>query len=117
MLTKVLGKGAILLKTVLFATLCLLMTTSVLAAADVEAGKAAYDKACRSCHGADGKGNPAIAKAMKVELRALGSKEVQAKSDAELAKDITQGVGKMKPVKMADDQVKNVVAYMRTMKP
>ncbi len=61
-------------------------------------GKAVYDKSCKSCHGADGKGNPAIAKVMKVELRPLGSSEVQAKSDAELKKIITDGTGKMKPI-------------------
>ena len=31
-------------------------------AADAKAGHAAYDKACKSCHGADGVPNPAIAK-------------------------------------------------------
>ena len=42
------------------------------AAGDAAAGKAAYDKACKSCHGADGTANPAIAKSMKVEMKALG---------------------------------------------
>ena len=61
-------------------------------------GKELYAKACRSCHGAEGQGNPAIAKMMKVELRPLGSPEVQSQSDAELKKAITEGKGKMKPV-------------------
>ena len=43
-----------------------------LAAADAAAGKAVYDKSCKSCHGADGAGNPAVAKMMKVEMKALG---------------------------------------------
>lgn len=81
------------------------------------AGKAAYDKACKSCHGADGAGVAAIGKAMKVELRHLGSKEVQAKSDAELKKNITEGVGKMKGVKtLTPKDVDGVVAYVRSMK-
>ena len=40
-----------------------------LAAGDATAGKAAYDKACKSCHGADGTPNAAIAKSMKVEMK------------------------------------------------
>ncbi len=85
--------------------------------ADVAAGKAAYDKACKSCHGAEGKGNPAIAKMMKVEMRALGSSEVQAKNDAAISKDITEGMGKMKGIKsLAAGDVKSVVEFVRTLK-
>jgi hypothetical protein len=54
---------------------------------------------------------------MKVEIPALGSKEVQAKSDAELKKVITEGKGKMKPVAgLSAKQVDNVVAFIRTLK-
>jgi DNA-binding protein YbaB len=54
---------------------------------------------------------------MGVTQKPLASKEVQAKSDADLKKVILEGQGKMKPVagvtaKQADD----VVAYVRTMK-
>ena len=80
-------------------------------------GKTVYAKKCASCHGDKGEGKPAIAKALKVELRHLGAKEVQAKSDAQLAKDVTDGVEKMKPVKgLSADEVKAVVAHMRTLK-
>ena len=41
-------------------------------AADAAAGQAVFDKSCKSCHGADGSGNPNIAKMMKVEMRPLG---------------------------------------------
>jgi mono/diheme cytochrome c family protein len=86
-------------------------------AADAQAGKAAYDRACKSCHGAAGTPNAAIAKAMKVEMRDLGSKEVQAQSDAEIKAIITDGKGKMKPVKtVTGADVDNVVAFMRTLK-
>jgi mono/diheme cytochrome c family protein len=81
-----------------------------------DAGKALYDKKCASCHAKDGAGNPAIAKAMKVELRHLGSKEVQAKSDADLKKDTVEGVGKMKGIKLTDAEWADVLAYMRTLK-
>jgi len=83
---------------------------------DVEAGKAVYDKKCASCHAKDGAGNPGIAKALKVELRHLGSKEVQALSDDELKKVITEGTEKKKPVKgLSDEDLANVIAYVRTL--
>lgn len=87
------------------------------AAGDAAAGKEVYSKRCASCHGAAGEGRDTVAKSLKVQLRHLGSKEVQSKSDADLKKDILDGTGKMKPVagvdaKAADD----VVAYLRTLK-
>ena len=86
-------------------------------AADVKAGQATYEKACKSCHGVDGTHNPAYAKGAKVEMRDLGAPEVQAQSDAQLAKAITAGSGKMKPVaSVTGDSVANVVAFMRTLK-
>jgi mono/diheme cytochrome c family protein len=88
----------------------------VLAAGDAATGKIVYDKKCATCHGPDGAGKDAIAKMMKVTLRPLGSKEVQAKSDAELSKDITAGNGKMKAVVgLSEADVANVVAYVRTL--
>jgi mono/diheme cytochrome c family protein len=82
----------------------------------VTAGKAAYTKACGSCHGLDGAPKEAIAKMMKVEMRHLGSKEVQAKNDAGLRKDIVEGTGKMRPVKgLSDTQVNDVVAFLRSL--
>ena len=81
-----------------------------------QAGKASYDKQCATCHGADGTAKEPIAKMLKVEIKHLGSKEVQAKSDADLRKVITEGYGKMKAVKtLADKDAANVIAYVRTL--
>jgi mono/diheme cytochrome c family protein len=86
-------------------------------AADAAAGKAVYEKKCASCHGAAGEGKEAVAKMLKVELKHLGSKEVQAKTDADLKKLILEGMGKMKAVAGIDAKAAdNVVAYMRTLK-
>jgi cytochrome c6 len=85
--------------------------------ADAAAGKTLYGTKCRVCHGADYKGNPGLAKAMKVEFKPLDGADVQGMSDADLKKVITMGMGKMKPVsglKPAD--VDNLVAFLRSLK-
>ena len=87
------------------------------AAGDATAGKAIYEKACRTCHGVAGVANPNIAKIMKVEIKDLSSSEVQGMKDADLKEVITEGKGKMKPVKtVAGSDVDNVIAYVRTLK-
>jgi mono/diheme cytochrome c family protein len=86
-------------------------------AADAKAGQAIFDKSCKSCHGADGTPNPAIAKMMKVDMRPLGSAEVQAQSDDDIKKIITGGKGKMKPISsVTGNSVDDVVAFVRTLK-
>ena len=95
----------------------LLAISMVPAIAGPSEGKEVYDKSCKPCHGANGQGNPGMAKMLKVEMKPLGSKEVQAKSDADLKKVITQGSGKMKPVaSVAGKQVDDVIAFVRTLK-
>lgn len=73
-------------------------------------GKAIYDAKCKMCHKPDGSGMAAM------KMRALGSAEVQAKSDAELKKDITSGNGKMKAQAVTEAQAADLVAYIRTLK-
>lgn len=97
-------------------TAALLLSSTALAA-DASKGKASYDKSCKSCHGATGAPNPGIAKAMKVEMKDLGSAEVQALSDADMKKAITDGMGKMKPIgAVTGSAADDVVAYVRTFK-
>jgi mono/diheme cytochrome c family protein len=86
-------------------------------AASAKDGEAVYTTKCKTCHGADGAGNPAIAKMMNVTMKPLGSAEVQAKPDAGLKAAVTTGTGKMKPVSgVAGADLDNVVAYVRTLK-
>jgi cytochrome c6 len=86
-------------------------------AASAKDGEAVYTAKCKSCHGADGAGNPAIAKMMNVTMKPLSSAEVQAKSDADLKTIVAAGTGKMKPVSgLAAADGDNVVAYLRTLK-
>ncbi len=82
---------------------------------DAAAGKAVYTKRCATCHGAAGEGKEAIAKMLKVEMRHLGSKEVQARTDTDLRKVITEGNGKMKPVTgLNEKELADLLAYLRT---
>ena len=97
--------------------LAMALSSLAMAAGDAKAGKAAYDKACKSCHGADGTPNAGIAKSFKVTMAHLGDASVQGMSDTDLKAAITNGKGKMKPVKSVTGQaVDDVVAYMRTFK-
>lgn len=85
--------------------------------ADAKAGQAAYDKSCKSCHGASGTPNPGVAKMMKVDMKDLGSSDIQSMSDADLKKIIIEGKGKMKPVKtLSATGAEDVIAYIRTFK-
>jgi mono/diheme cytochrome c family protein len=97
-------------------TLIALFTAAAFAA-DAQAGKGVYDKSCKSCHGADGTANAAVSKMMKVDIKNLGSAEVQAESDADIKTIITDGKGKMKPMKaVTGADLDNVVAYVRKLK-
>src|SRR5579863_5403039 len=93
------------------------LASSAAFAADVKAGQAVYDKSCKSCHGADGKANPAIAKMMSVDIPDLKSSEVQGLGDDVIKKVITDGKGKMKPIKtVSGAALDDVVAYVHSMK-
>jgi mono/diheme cytochrome c family protein len=93
------------------------LSTGLGFAADAKAGQAAYNTSCKSCHGADGTPNASVAKMMKVEIQDLKSPAVQAKSDADLKKVITDGQGKMRPVTaVTGPATDDVVAYVRSLK-
>jgi cytochrome c6 len=85
-------------------------------AADAPAGKAVYEKSCVSCHGKDGKGNPAMAKVLGEKGLDLTSKETKQKSDEQLLKVIAEGAGKMPAQKsLSKDEQKEVLSYTRSL--
>lgn len=79
-------------------------------------GKAIYEKSCVSCHGKDGKGNPAMAKVLGEKGLDLTAKDATQKSDAQLLKIIAEGAGKMPAQKsLSKDDQKQVLTYVRSL--
>jgi mono/diheme cytochrome c family protein len=95
------------------ALLCLVLALPVFAASD---GAALYKAKCVACHGADGSGQTAVGKSMK--LRDLRSAEVQKQTDLELTKIISGGKGKMPQFgkTLSSDDIAAVIAHFRTLK-
>jgi mono/diheme cytochrome c family protein len=72
-----------------------------------------YKSKCAACHGADGSGNTAVGKSMK--LRDLRSADVQKQTGEELTAMITNGKGAMPAYKdkLTSDQIKQLVEFIR----
>lgn len=75
-----------------------------------------YKSKCQVCHGTDGKGDTAVGK--KLGAKDFHSPEVARMSDAELFEITKNGKNKMPSYdkKLTDDQIKQVVKYIRTLK-
>jgi cytochrome c6 len=76
---------------------------------------ATYKAKCATCHGADGKGDTPAGKSTKV--RSFADPEVVKASDDDLAGIIEKGKGKMPGYgkSMKPDEIKNMVAYIRSL--
>ena len=101
------------MKTILTLAAAALLVTPLFADATPDGG-AIFKSKCALCHGPDGNGQTPVGKSMKV--RPLGSQEVQKLTDAELATIISDGKEKMPAFKgkLSPEEVKQVVAYIRT---
>ncbi len=77
--------------------------------------QALFKAKCQICHGPDGAGSPA---GQKLGAKDLRSPEVQKESDADLFKVTKEGKNKMPKFdgKLTDDQIKDLVKYIRTLK-
>ena len=105
------------MKPIVISMMLAALSAGAAVAADATAGKAVYDKSCKSCHGADGTPNPKIAAMMKVEMVDLKSAQAQALSDEDMKKIITTGKGKMKPIaSVTGASLDNCVAFVRSLK-
>jgi len=108
MQTTMMNLGVMTLAAALLASTCLF---SLPAKADVADAGATFKAKCAMCHGADGKGKESM------KTPDFTSADVQKKSDADLSTLITNGKGKMPPYKaMTPDQVKDMVAFIRSLK-
>jgi cytochrome c6 len=76
-------------------------------------GASLFKSKCAACHGADGSGNTAVGKSMK--LHDFSSPEVQKQTDAELTAIIANGKGSMPAYKdkLASVQIQQIVGYIR----
>ena len=97
-----------------------IMAVSALSATAADA-KAAYEKDCAKCHGADGKGETKMGKKMGAKDYTDAKVQDELKDDAafKAIKDGYKKDGKdvMKPSEgLSDDEIKALVAYMRTFK-
>ncbi len=98
---------------VVLAVLCLAAVGT--RAQDVASGEKVYKAKCASCHGPDGKGETAAGKATKA--RDLCSADVKKGTDAEWTEIVGKGKNKMPAYdkKISDAEVKDVIAYMRSL--
>lgn len=88
---------------------------SVTLAQDAANGEKIYKAKCVSCHGPDGKGETAAGKATKA--RDICSEDAKKETDAAWTDIIVKGKSKMPSYdkKLTDAEVKDVIAYMRSL--
>jgi cytochrome c6 len=81
-----------------------------------QSGEATYKSNCASCHGATGTPSAGMAKAMNI--KAASDPDMKKLTAEEEFDAVKNGKGKMKAFsgKLTDDQIKEVVAYYRTLK-
>ncbi len=96
------------------AAMVCLASTGVFAQ-DQANGEKVYKAKCASCHGADGKGETATGKMTKA--RDICSDEVKKESDAAWTDIVAKGKNKMPAYgkQLTDTDVKDVIAYMRSL--
>lgn len=78
-------------------------------------GEATFKSRCAMCHDADGMATSPMAKAMKVP--SVKSEMFTKLSESEMVTATTNGKGKMPAYKgkLSDAEIKDVVAYMRSL--
>jgi cytochrome c6 len=97
-------------------TLAILLTAPAAFAGGGPDGASIYKSKCAMCHGADGAGQTAMGKNLK--LRDLRSAEVQKLTDGELTKVISDGKGKMPAykAKLGAGDIDGLVGFIRGLK-
>lgn len=88
----------------------------------IEAGEKLYGKYCKFCHGADAKGNGALAPKDTHPPDLIDAKWDHGSTDGEIFTNIKDGIGPkfdMKPMgaKIMDPDIWNIVNYLRSLGP
>ena len=92
----------------------LVLVLSLPLSARAQDASALFKSKCAGCHGADGTGS---ATGIKMGAHDFTSADVQKMSDAQLTDVITNGKNKMpKYASLKPEEVKGLVAYIRTLK-
>ena len=117
---------------ILIAALATLLAPANALASDAEAGKTAYTTNCVSCHGETGKGDGPVGQVLQPPPRDFSAGDFQLDgdgdgtpgSDADLKAVVAKGAGAFGGNQMmaawggilSDQDIDNVVAYIRTLK-
>ena len=94
-----------------------MLTSTTIATVDAASAdgveETTFKSSCAMCHGADGSGDTAVGKSMKIPD--LHSAQVQSQSDTQLAAVISDGKNNMPPFKgsLNPDQINGLVAHVR----
>jgi mono/diheme cytochrome c family protein len=99
----------------------LLWSSSALAAApaDIEQGRAVYERHCADCHGPEGRGDGKLATSLSPRPGNLVSAQTSAKSDQDLLKIIANGRPRTAMTgwngRLSEDEQRAVLAYIRSL--
>ena len=94
-----------------------MLTSTTIATVDAASAdgveETTFKSSCAMCHGADGSGDTAVGKSMKIPD--LHSAQVQSQSDTQLAEAISNGKNNMPPFKgsLSPEQINGLVAHVR----
>lgn len=86
----------------------------------IDAGKTAYNKYCKFCHNEGGTGNGALAPKDTHPPNLIDAKWDHGSTDGEIFENIKEGIGpkfdmKAMKAKMKDEDIWNVVNYLRSL--
>jgi cytochrome c len=105
------------MKAILLPVVFAVFAAMAFGAPDAAKGKELFLKKCKTCHGEDGSGTPAMLKKFGAKLKPLHGKEVQAMKDEALVKSLSASANHKALLKtMQPGDLENSIAHIRTLK-